>query len=135
MLLMAVIKKMNKQTRMITLLVILINAAVVAGIVLAQRPNQNNVAPYVDPEASPKGHDWARDQAVAYLELESGEWVMTDVSPEGLLGTSVFQYVSGQLSVTISHCLNPTADYFVDVEFQGQNWSLRVSQNGECTIQ
>ena len=125
---------MNKQTRMITLLVIIINAAIVAGYVVAQRPAQNNVAPYVDPEATPKGHEWARDQAVAFLELESGEWFETDVTPADLLGTSVFQYVSGQLSVTVSHCLNPTADYFVDVELQGQNWSLRVSQSGECSI-
>jgi hypothetical protein len=126
---------MNKQTRMITLLVIIINAAVVAGYVLAQRPSKDNVAPYVDPGTPPQGHDWAKDQAVAFLELESGEWIETDVTQEALLGTSMFQYVSGSLSVTVSHCLNPTADYFVDVDYQGQTWSLRVSQSGECTIQ
>jgi hypothetical protein len=124
----------NKKTRMITLLVIIINVAVVAGYVLAKRPTQDQITPYIDPGTTPKGHDWARDQALAFLELESGEWIVTDVTPANLLGTSVFLYESGSLSVTVSHCLNPTADYFVDVDYLGQSWSLRVSQNGECVI-
>ncbi|MBE0633182.1 hypothetical protein IH574_01310 [Candidatus Bathyarchaeota archaeon] len=126
----------NKETKMLTLFIILLNAATVAGYVLAEKPSTpDQIMPYIDPGLKIMTHEWARDQALVYLDLEPTElWVQSNMTPADVLGTSVFLFESGELSVNVIHCLNPTADYFVDVTYLGQSWSLRVSQMGECTL-
>lgn len=120
---------------MLTLFIILLSAATVAGYVLAYKPEPDQIMPNIEPGLKITTHEWARDQSVAYLKLSPTQvWTDTDVTPTGILGTSVHLFQSGDMSVKVSHCLNPTADYFVDVEYLGQSWSLRVSQMGECTI-
>jgi len=119
-----------KNVRIMTILVILLNAATVS-YVLGQRPVYDNIAPYVEPYKMITTHEWARDQALMFLKLApTGMWTDTDVTPLDTLGTSVHLFESGELSVRVSHCLNPTADYFVDVSYLGQSWSMRVSQMG-----
>jgi hypothetical protein len=126
----------TKSVRMLGLMIILVNAAAVIGWTLAQNPRTPDaVAPYNGNGYVPKGHDWARDQAVSFLDLaQPGSWSFEDVTPIDTLGTAVYRYQSGGLTVTVSHCLNPTADYQVTVEYQGQAWSMWVSQNGICSL-
>lgn len=119
---------------MLTLIIILLTAAV-TGYVLANKPEPDQCMPYIEPDRYITTHEWARDQALAFLKLAPlWGWVETDVTPTGLLGTSVYLFESGDLSLTVSHNLNPSADFFVDVRYMDQNWSLRVSQTGECTL-
>jgi hypothetical protein len=126
----------TKSMKMLGLLIILVNAAAVIGWTLAQKPRTpDTVAPYIDNGFVPKGHEWARDQAVSYLGLsQPDEWSFQDVTPTETLGTAVYRYNGDGLTATVSHCLNPTADYQVTVEYQSQTWSMWVSQNGECSI-
>ena len=128
---------------MLTLFVILLNAATVAGYVLAAKPvtdpvynpGSDQCTPYIDPSMEVKTLDWAREQAIGYLNIAPlWGWTDTDITPQYLLGRTVHLYQSGDISVTVSSNLNPTADFFVDVDYQGQSWSLRVSQSGECTL-
>ena len=119
---------------MLTLFIILLNAATVS-YVLANKPELDQCMPYIEPDKYISTHEWARDQALAFLRIDPlWGWAETDVTPSGLLGTSVYLFESGDISVTVSHNLNPTADFFVDVRYMGQNWSLRVSQTGECIL-
>jgi hypothetical protein len=125
----------NKETKMLTLFIILLNAATVAGYVLAEKPNSDQCMPYIDPDIKITTHEWARNQAVDYLNIAPmWGWTDTDVTPTDIIGTSVYLYQSGDITVRVSYNLNPTADYFVDVDYQGQSWSMRVSQMGECTL-
>ena len=122
---------------MLGLLIILVNAAAVIGWTLAQNlRTPDKVVPINDNNGyMPKGHEWARDQAVSFLDLpQPDEWSFKDVTPTETLGTAVYRYSGDGLTVIVSHCLNPTADYQVTVEHQGQTWSMWVSQNGECSI-
>ncbi len=120
---------------MLTLFIILLNAAVVTGYVLAERPQPDQCWLYDDPGLKITTHEWARNQAVDYLNIvPMWGWTDTDVTPADLLGTSVHLYESGDISVSVTSFLNPSADYLVDVYYMGQSWSLRVSQTGECTI-
>lgn len=120
---------------MLTLVIILLNAATVAGYVLAEKPISDQCMPYIDPGLKISTHEWARDQAIDYLKIvPMWGWTDTDATPTDLLGTSVHLFQSGDITVRVSHNLNPTADYFVDVDYQGQSWSMRVSQMGECTL-
>ena len=128
---------------MLTLFVILLNAATVAGLVLASKPVSNPVydpvsdqcTPYIDPNMEVKTLDWAREQAVSYLNIAPlWGWTDADVTPEYMLGTSVHLYQSGDITVKVTSYLNPSADFLVDVDYQGQSWSMNVSQSGECTL-
>jgi hypothetical protein len=134
---------MINKTKMLTLFVILLNAATVAGYVLASKPVTDPVfdpisdqcTPYIDPSLEIKTLDWAREQALGYLNIAPfWGWTDTDVTPQYMLGTSSHLYQSGDISVKVTSYLNPSADFFVDVDYQGQSWSLRVSQTGECTL-
>lgn len=104
----------------------------VTGYALANpRQPADPIAPYDDNGFIPKGHEWARDIAVKYLEINvPDDWVGQDVTNPELLGASIVEYTSGELKVTVSHCLNPTADYSVVVEWGGETYSLWVSQTG-----
>ncbi|MFH1178873.1 MAG: hypothetical protein V1710_00780 [Candidatus Bathyarchaeota archaeon] len=125
----------NKETKILTLFIILLNAATVAGYVLAEKPQTDQCWPYIDPEIKIAIHEWARNQAVDFLKITPmWEWTDTDITPTGVYGTSMHQFVSGDITVQVSYNLNPTADYFVDVTYLGQSWNLRVSQMGECTL-
>ncbi len=129
------IKMINKETKMLTLFIVLLNAAIVTGYVLAEKPQADQCMPYIDPELKITTHEWARDQAVDFLKLAPvWEWTDTDVTPTDVIGTSVHLYESGDIIVRVSYNLNPFADYFVDVTCLGQSWSMRVSQMGECTL-
>jgi hypothetical protein len=125
----------NKETKMLTLFIILLNVATVAGYVLAEKPVNDQCMPYIDPGIKITTHEWARDQAVDFLKIAPmWGWTDTDVTPTGVIGTSVHLFESGDITVQVSYNLNPTADYFVDVYYMGQSWSMRVSQMGECTL-
>lgn len=118
-----------------TLFIILLNAATVAGYVLAEKPQTDQCMPYIDPEIKITTHEWARNQAVDFLKIAPmWGWTDTDVTPTDVIGTSVHLFESGDITVQVIHNLNPTADYFVDVTYLGQSWNLRVSQLGECTL-
>ena len=119
---------------MMTLFIILLNAATVAGYVLAEKPQTDQCMPYIIPEIK-ISHEYARDQAVDFLKLAPmWGWTDTDVTPTDVIGTSVHLFESGDITVQVIHNLNPTADYFVDVHYLEQSWSLRVSKLGECTL-
>ncbi len=126
----------NKETKMLTLFIILLNAAIVTGYVLAEKPAMpDQIIPYIDLGLKITTHEWACNQAVDFLKITPmWEWTDTDITPTGVIGTSMHQFVSGDITVQVSYNLNPTADYFVDVTYLGQSWSLRVSQMGECTL-
>ena len=117
------IKKMTK----ISLAVVILGAAIVIGITaLPQEPN--------DPINLPTVYEWARDRALDSLEIpQPSNWSEQDTTPEGIIGVSVKTYTSGELSVTVSHNLNPTAAFSVTVQNGENTWSLWVSQDG--TIQ
>lgn len=121
----------------ITTLLAAINLALITGYTYAnQKQTPNNIAPYNDHGYIPKGHLWARDTSTEYLNIvPQNPWSERDITNTNLLGTSIIEYTSGGLVVTVSHCLNPTADYDVTVEFNGETQSLWVSQNGEVTEQ
>ena len=119
---------------MLTLFIILLNAATVAGYVLAEKPQTDQCMPYIYPEIM-ISHEYARDQAIDFLKLAPmWGWTDTDVTPTDVIGTSVLLFESGDITVQVIHNLNPTADYFVDVHYLEQSWSLRVSKLGECTL-
>jgi len=101
----------------ITALMAALSLSIITGFAYAnQKQAQDNIAPYIDNGFTPKGHAWARDTAVEYLELTSqGQWIERDVTNPELLGASIIEYTSDDLVVTVSHCLNPTADYDVTV--------------------
>lgn len=125
----------NKETKILTLFIILLNAAIVTGYVLADKPQTDQCMPYIDLGLKITTHEWARNQAVDFLKIAAmWGWTDTDVTPVGVIGTSVHLFESGDITVQVSYNLNPTADYFVDVTYLGQSWSLRVSQMGECTL-
>jgi hypothetical protein len=125
---------MNKETKMMTLIIILLNAATVAGYVLAEKPQTDQCMPYIIPEIK-ISHEYARDQAVDFLKLAPmWGWTDTDVPITSVGVTSVHLFESGDITVQVIHNLNPTADYFVDVHYLEQSWSLRVSKLGECTL-
>jgi hypothetical protein len=100
------------------------------------RQNPENIAPYNDHGYIPKGHVWARDTALSFLEIDaSGDWIEKNVTNTELLGTSIMEYSMGDLKVTVLHCLNPTADYDVTVELGKDVWSLWVGQDGTVRTQ
>ena len=119
----------------ITALLAAISLSLITGYAYAnQKQTPNNIAPYNDHGYIPKGHAWARDTAVECLKITApDQWSEQDVTNTELLGTSIMEYTSGDLVVTVSHCLNPTADYDVTVEYNGESWSLWVNQNSQVT--
>jgi hypothetical protein len=122
----------DKSTTTLTLMIVVVNAAALLGVYSLAGSQAEPVAPYVDDGFTPRGHEWARDQAVAYLELgEPESWTFEDVTDPGLLGSATYRYTAPGLEVTVSHCLNPTADYQVTVEAEGRTWSGWVGQSGE----
>jgi hypothetical protein len=122
----------DKSTTTLTLMIVAVNAAALLGVYALAGSQAEPMAPYVDDGFTPRGHEWARDQAVAYLELgEPESWAFEDVTDPGLLGSAAYRYTATGLEVTVSHCLNPTADYHVTVETEGRTWSGWVGQSGE----
>ncbi len=125
---------MNKQPKMLTLFIILLNAAVVTGYVLAEKPQQDQCWLYDDPGLKITAHQWMRDQALAFLKLDPKEPMdLTVIDSDDTLGTSTFLYESSELTVQVTY--SELADgWLVDVYYMGQSWNLRVSQLGECTL-
>ena len=122
----------DKSTTILTLMIVAVNTVALLSVYALAGSQAESTAPYVDDGFIPNGHEWARDKAVAYLELgEPEEWTFEDVTDPGLLGSAIYRYTATGLEVTVSHCLNPTADYQVTVETEGRTWSGWVSQSGE----
>ena len=115
---------MNKNMFIIGFAMVILGAGIVIGITaLPPEPqDQDNLPPV---------HEWARDIALDSLDImHPGTWNMKDTTPEGLIGTSIKTYTSGDLSVTVSHNLNPTAAFSVTVQNSENTWSLWVNQDG-----
>ena len=115
---------MNKKMIILSLVVVILGAAIVIGSTALPPESQ-------DPANLPTVHEWARDRALDSLEIEPpSKWKVQDTTPEGLIGTSIKTYTSGYLTVIVSHNLNPTAAFNVTVENGENTWSLWVNQDG-----
>ena len=111
------------KTIAITLLLIAVNTAAMYGVYAlgGTQPNGSQV---------PQSYEWARDTALEYLEVsDQGGWHVTSPN-NGLIGATTKIYTSGDLHVTVSHNLNPTAAFMVTVNHGGNEWSLWVQQDG-----
>ena len=114
---------MNKNMIILRLAVVILGAAIMSGITALPPESQ-------DPVNTPKSHEWARDIALERLEImQPSNWSTQDTTPEGLIGTNIKTYTSGDLSVTVSHNLNPTAAFSVTVQNCENRWKLWVNQD------
>ena len=116
--------KMIKTKKMaITLLLVAVNAAVLYGIyAFAVTPEPFNPVT--------QSYEWARDRALEYLDIaDPGGWSVTNPNT-GLIGATAKIYTSGNLSVTVSHNLNPSAAFMVTVEHGDVTTNLWVQQDG-----
>jgi len=115
---------MNKKMIILSLAVVILGAAIVIGSTALPPESQ-------DPINSIKSHEWARDRALDSLKIKvPSNWSTQDTTPEGLIGSSIKTYISGDLIVTVSHNLNPTAAFSVTVQNSENTWSLWVNQDG-----
>ena len=115
---------MNKNMIILSLAVVIISAAIVIGITALPSESQ-------DPVNLPTVHEWVRDRALDSLEImHPRTWSTQDTTPEGLIGTSIKTYTSEDLTVTVSHNLNPKAAFSVTVQNSENTWSLWVNQDG-----
>ena len=115
--------KMIKTKKMaITLLLVAMNVAVLYGIyAFAVTEPFNPVL---------QSHEWARDRALEYLDIsDPGDWSVTEPN-DGLIGATTKIYVSGSLSVTVGHNLNPSAAFMVTVKHGDAATNLWVQQDG-----
>ena len=120
---------MNKKMIILSLAVVILGAAIVIGITALPPDSQ-------DPAYLPTVHEWARDRALDSLEImHPRTWSTQDTTPEGLIGTSIKTYTSGDQIVTVSHNLNPTAAFSVTVQNSENTWSLWVNQDGTTQTQ
>jgi len=116
--------KMIKTKKMaITLLLVAVNVAILYGIyAFAVTPEPFNPVP--------QSHEWARAKSLEYLDIaDPGGWSVTDPN-NGLIGATTKIYVSGSLSVTVSHNLYPSAAFIVTVENGDAVTNLWVHQDG-----
>jgi hypothetical protein len=82
---------MNKKMSILSLAVVILSTAIVMGITALPPETQ-------DPPVLPTVQEWARDRALDSLEIEpSGKWSVQDFTPDGLIGTSIKKYTSGDL--------------------------------------
>ncbi len=115
---------MNKKTIILNLIVTLLCATIVGGIYAGPSDKQG-------PVNGPNSYEWARDTAVDSLELpQAGNWNTQDTTSEGIIGTSVKTFTSGELTVKVSHNLNPSAAFCVTVQNSENTWSLWINQDG-----
>jgi len=115
---------MNKKGIILSLVTTLLCATIVGGIYAGTPDTQ-------EPVNGPNSHEWARDTALESLEMaQPSSWSKQNTTPEGLIGTNIQTYTSGDLIVTVSHNLNPSADFSVKVENGENQWDLWVSQDG-----
>ena len=115
---------MNKNAIILSLATTILCAAIIGGIYAVTPETQ-------EPVNGPNSHEWARDTALDSLDmLKPSSWSKQDTTPEGLIGTNIKTYTSGDLTITVSHNLNPSADFDVKVENGENTWDLWVSQDG-----
>lgn len=115
---------MNKKMSILSLAVVILSTAIVMGITALPPETQ-------DPPVLPTVQEWARDRALDSLEIEpSGKWRVQDFTPDGLIGTSIKKYTSGDLIVLVSHNLNSTEAFSVTVGNGENTLSLWVNQDG-----
>jgi len=115
---------MNKYMIILSLVLVILGAGIGIGITALPQELQ-------DPDNLPIVHEWARDRALDSLNIvHSGTWSMQDTTPEGLIGASIKTFTGGDLTVTVSHNLNPNAAFSVTVQDSESTWSLWVNQDG-----
>jgi hypothetical protein len=89
------------------------------------------------------GASMARDAALAYVRNrverlappEETTWIEDDVTPEGLVGSSITRFVAGDWTVTVSMAMVQSGEvvYHVTVASQSLNfgWEGRVNADGD----
>ena len=108
---------------MLTLLVILLNAATVAGYVLAEKPEPELDQCWLYEEPTPKitAHQWIRDQALAFLEIDPVEQLdLTVYESDEATGASMFLYESSELTVQVTYS-ESAGGHLVDVFYMRQS--------------
>ncbi|MCW4050184.1 MAG: hypothetical protein NWE89_10675 [Candidatus Bathyarchaeota archaeon] len=115
---------MKKNAIILSLAAMTLCAAIIGGIYAVTPETQ-------EPVNGPNSHEWARDTALESLDItQPSSWSKQDTTPDGLIGANIKTYTSGDLTVTVSHNLNPSAAFSVKIENGENTWDLWVNQDG-----